>query len=87
METTIKMRQILIGCMCIALTFSSQLHVNSLEINFSDISKSVTDTTNGILSKLPDVIPSPDDLFQSTKNVIAGYPFDIMSRAINQFCK
>lgn len=51
-----------------------------------DIGKSIADASKGIANKIPDVIPSPDEFFQSAKNVIAGYPFDVAFRAINQFC-
>lgn len=54
---------------------------------FKDISKSAIDATTGVIKKIPDVIPSPEDLFQSAKNVVAGYPFDVAAAAINTFCK
>lgn len=44
-------------------------------INFQDIGKSATDVAKGIVEKIPDAIPKPEDLFQAGKNLIAGYPF------------
>lgn len=56
-------------------------------IDLKDVGKSVVDAAKGVANKIPDVIPSPEEFFQSAKNIIAGYPFDVAFRAINQFCK
>lgn len=50
----------------------------------TNIGKSVTGVTKGIAEKIPDVIPSPADLFQYSKNVIAGYPFEVVSLKITK---
>lgn len=52
-----------------------------------DIGSSVINATIGNVLKIPEVIPSPEDIFQSAKNLFAGYPFDIVARAINTFCE
>lgn len=44
--------------------------------NLQDIGKSATDVAKGVIEKIPDAIPSPEDLFQAGKNLIAGYPFE-----------
>lgn len=44
--------------------------------NLSDIGKSATDVAKGVIDKIPDAIPSPEDIFQAGKNLIAGYPFE-----------
>lgn len=44
--------------------------------NLQDIGKSVGDVAKGVIEKIPDAIPSPEDLFQAGKNLIAGYPFE-----------
>lgn len=59
----------------------------SESFDLKDVGKSVTDVTKGVIGKIPDVIPSAEDFFQSAKNVIAGYPFDLAFRAINSFCE
>lgn len=59
----------------------------SESLDFKDVGKSVTDAAKGVIEKIPDVIPKPEDFFQSAKNVIAGYPFDLAFRAINSFCE
>lgn len=55
-------------------------------VDLKDVGKSVTDAAKGVIAKIPDVIPKAEDFFQSAKNVIAGYPFDLAFRAINTFC-
>lgn len=69
------------------------LHVNNescvygVSFNITDIAKSVADTAKGVFSKIPDTIPKPEEIFQSTKNLIAGYPLDAVFSAINQVCE
>lgn len=78
----------LIPVLVFILVFGSTKYaVNSLSLQFGDLTKSSMDLGKGLIDKVPDVIPSPNALFQMGKNVIAGYPFDIASRAINTFCK
>lgn len=72
---------------CSFVLFISHNEVISLSLQFGDLTKSSMDLGKGILDKVPDVIPSPDLLLQMGKNAIAGYPFDLASKAINTFCK
>lgn len=44
--------------------------------DLQDIGKSAADVAKGVIEKIPDAIPSPEDLFQAGKNLIAGYPFE-----------
>lgn len=62
-------------------------NVHGLSFGVKDLGKSVIDTGIGIAKKVPDIIPTPDALFQAGKNVVAGYPFDIAFKIINTFCK
>lgn len=52
-----------------------KLHSTSDAFDLSDIGKSVSDVTTGVINKIPDIIPNPQDIFESGKNLIAGYPF------------
>lgn len=60
--------------------------VTAVSIPFSDLGKSAADTTIGVITKLPDALPSPEGLWQLGKNVIAGYPFDVAFKAVNTLC-
>lgn len=71
--------------LCLALTFS--WHINGLSIGLGDLTKGAVDVGTGVITKIPDVVPSPTDFFQSTKNLVAGYPFDVTFKLINTFCK
>lgn len=55
--------------------------------SLKDIGKSAVDSAKGVIDKVPDVLPSPEAIFQAGKNLIAGYPFEAAFRAINTFCK
>lgn len=54
--------------------------------NLQDIGKSATDVAKGVIEKIPDAIPSPEDLFQAGKNLIAGYPFEQVCNLSFFFC-
>lgn len=62
-------------------------YVECEPVDLKDIGKSVTDVAKGVIAKIPDVIPDAEEFFQTTKNVLVGYPFDLAFRAINSFCK
>lgn len=81
----VKMKWLAVFCLCFCVFLNGQTNVNGFDLK--DISKSAKDAVGGIVNKIPDVIPSPEDFFQSAKNVIAGYPFDIAAKLINMFCK
>ena len=48
-------------------------------LDLSDISKSAADVAKGVIQKIPDAIPTPEEFFQTGKNLIAGYPFEQVS--------
>lgn len=60
---------------------------HSLGFSLGDVGKSLTDTAKGVASQIPNVIPTPEEFFQLSKNVIAGYPFDVAFRIVNTFCE
>lgn len=62
-------------------------HTGTRSFDLKDIGKSAGDVAKGIVDKLPDVIPSPEDIFQGGKNLIAGYPVQSIFSAINSFCE
>lgn len=67
----------LIDMKCLLLfLFIFKFYSTTESFDLQDIGKSATDVAKGIIEKIPDAIPSPEDLFQSGKNLIAGYPFE-----------
>lgn len=56
-----------------------KLYTSTETLDLGDISKSAADVAKGVIEKIPDAIPSPEDLFQAGKNLIAGYPFEQVS--------
>lgn len=65
----------------------AQFYSNVDPLDLKDVGKSTVDVVKGVVNKIPDVIPKPDDIFQGGKNLIAGYPFEQLFSAINSFCK
>lgn len=60
---------------------------HSLDFSLGDVGKSLTNVAVGVAKQVPTVIPSPTEFFQLSKNVIAGYPFDVTIRILNTFCE
>lgn len=56
------------------LVFKINSHAEPIDLQ--EIGKSVTDIAKGVIEKIPDAIPAPEDIFQAGKNLIAGYPFE-----------
>lgn len=56
-----------------------RLYTVTESLDLQDIGKSAADAAKGIIEKIPDAIPKPEDLFQAGKNLIAGYPFQQVS--------
>lgn len=63
------------------------LYTNVEPLDLKDLGKAAVDVTKGVIDKIPDVIPKPEDIFQGGKNLIAGYPFEQIFSAINSFCE
>lgn len=61
-------------CLVFLLIFT--LYSPSESLNLRSLGQSTVDVVTGVAKKIPDVIPSPEDLFQTGKNLIAGYPFE-----------
>lgn len=70
--------------LCILILKCSNI---SESLDLQDIGKSAADVAKGIIEKIPDAIPKPEDIFQAGKNLIAGYPFEQVFSAINTFCR
>lgn len=68
------------------LILSSITYVQPLGFGLKDILKSGTDTSKGIVSKIPDLIPSPDALFKLGLDSLVGLPLQGFADAINQIC-
>lgn len=50
----------------------------------NDVGRSAV--SKGVIGRIPEVIPKPEDIFQAGKNLIAGYPFEKAFDVINTFC-
>lgn len=57
-----------------------KLYTTTETLDLADIGKSATDVAKGIIEKIPDAIPKPEDIFQAGKNLIAGYPFEQVNK-------
>ena len=68
-------------CVCILGQASFLNAINIL--NAIDSAKNVA---TGVVKDIPNVIPTPNAIFDAGKQVLAGYPFEIVSSAINKIC-
>ncbi|XP_054729129.1 vitellogenin-3-like [Anastrepha obliqua] len=62
--------------------------VNSVpkSLDIQNVGKIVQNTVRGIGNAAANLIPTPHGVFETSKNLLAGYPFELMSTAINNIC-
>jgi hypothetical protein len=41
----------------------------------------------GIAKKIPDLIPTPENLYQVSKQTLIGLPFELLLSGIDKLCK
>lgn len=54
---------------------------------FGDVIRQGLRTTLGIVRDIPNRIPSPNKLFEMTKNALIGVPLELTFDVIHEFCK
>lgn len=52
-----------------------------------DVIELGTKTGVGIAKKIPDLIPSPENLYQISKQTLIGLPFELLLSGIDKLCK
>lgn len=52
----------------------------------SDFAKSIGDAAGGLMRQLPNVLPRPEDFFAASKNLLAGYPIEVVLSTVNLVC-
>lgn len=55
-----------------------ELYAPNESIKLEDLGQSAMNIATGVIEKLPDAIPSAEDLFQFGKNVLTGYSFEMV---------
>ncbi|XP_065364901.1 vitellogenin-3-like [Calliphora vicina] len=60
--------------------------INCVDFGFSNVFKSTVDVTSGVAKDVANKLPTPKGLFETSKQVIAGYPFEFVSSSINKIC-
>lgn len=53
---------------------------------FSDLAKSLSDVTGGLVRTVPNVLPKPEDIFSTSKNLLVGYPVEALLKTVNLVC-
>uniref|UniRef100_A0A1I8NR26 Lipase domain-containing protein n=1 Tax=Stomoxys calcitrans TaxID=35570 RepID=A0A1I8NR26_STOCA len=57
-----------------------------LDLGFKNILTSTGDVTAGVIKDVGNKLPTPKGLFETSKQLVAGYPFEFVSSAVNQLC-
>lgn len=57
------------------------------DFGLSNVFKSTVDVTSGVAKDVTNKLPTPKGLFETSKQVIAGYPFEFVSSSVNKICK
>lgn len=53
----------------------------------SDVGTLSANVGKGIINKIPDLIPTPENLYQIPKQALLGLPFELLLSGIDQLCK
>uniref|UniRef100_A0A0A1WGY6 Vitellogenin-3 n=1 Tax=Zeugodacus cucurbitae TaxID=28588 RepID=A0A0A1WGY6_ZEUCU len=61
-------------------------HVQAGLFSIPDLGKSLQNIATGVSKDITSYIPTPEGIFESSKNLVAGYPFEVTSSAINSIC-
>lgn len=69
------------------ISFAVAAHAQGDLFSFTDVSKSLKDIATGVSKDISSYIPTPETIFESSKNLLVGYPFEAASTAINTICK
>ncbi|XP_067639517.1 vitellogenin-3-like [Eurosta solidaginis] len=68
---------------CLAITL---LAIGCYSFSLGDVGKSFKDVVVGVGKDVANTIPTPEKMFESSKNLIIGYPFEVVSSSINTIC-
>lgn len=68
------------------ISFAVAAHAQGDLFSFTDVSKSLKDIATGVSKDISSYIPTPETIFESSKNLLVGYPFEAASTAINTIC-
>ncbi|KNC26383.1 Vitellogenin-3 [Lucilia cuprina] len=60
--------------------------INGADFGFKNVFKSTVDVTSGVAKDVANKLPTPKGLFETSKQVIAGYPFEFVSSSVNKIC-
>ncbi|XP_073830214.1 vitellogenin-1-like [Musca autumnalis] len=72
--------------LCLILGLCSLQNTFGLDLSFKNIAKSTADVTTGVVKDVGNKLPTPKGLFETSKQLVAGYPFEFVSSAVNQLC-
>ncbi|XP_005181751.2 vitellogenin-1 isoform X2 [Musca domestica] len=72
--------------LCAILGLCCLPNVQSLDLSFKNIVTSTADVTTGVIKDVGNKLPTPQGLFETSKQLVAGYPFEFVSSAVNQLC-
>uniref|UniRef100_U5EEG1 Putative vitellogenin n=1 Tax=Corethrella appendiculata TaxID=1370023 RepID=U5EEG1_9DIPT len=64
----------------------STLDLTSFGKTAQDVAKVGANVAKGVIEKVPDLIPTPNQIFDLSKQAIAGLPVEVVAAAINQVC-
>jgi hypothetical protein len=76
----------------IVLCFLSPIAVanpglSSFKDKISDVSKLGAKAGAGIIKKVPDLIPTPENVYSLSKQTLIGLPFELLLSGIDKLCK
>lgn len=61
--------------------------MNCIDLGIKNIVSSAKDVTSGVAKDITNKLPTPTGMFEMSKQLIVGYPFEFVSSSINKICK
>lgn len=61
--------------------------ISGLDLGIRNVLESAKDVTSGVAKDIANKLPTPRGLFDSSKQLIAGYPLEFVMSSINAICK
>lgn len=61
--------------------------ITCIDLGLKNLVDSAKDVTAGVAKDMNNKLPTPKGLFETSKQLIAGYPMEFVSTSINKMCK
>lgn len=65
----------------------ASLSLEGVKNKTEDVAKLAGNVAKGVVEKIPDLIPTPENLYNIGKQTLVGLPFELLIAGIDKLCK